>query len=290
MLAHKVNIMNKTVAWLVALLLIVAGGVLVLYPRLVSERAPAAAEPVAAAPSVTEAPGEPQIRYPLPQRPLPVQPVASDGPAQPPQEALPPLPKLDESDPTVEKALFEVLGQQPALPFVLEQFVRRLVVTVDNLPQSQLPLRYLPTKPLGGPVRTTGEDEELFLSPSNYPRYVEHVEFFEQLDTGALVGAYVRFYPLFQEAYRELGYPDAYFNDRLIEVIDHLLATPQLKGPIRLVQPSVMHKYADPRLEGLSAGQKLLVRMGPQNAGRVKAKLGDLRETLLLQVAAAEAE
>jgi hypothetical protein len=38
-----------------------------------------------------------------------------------------------------------------------------------------------------------------------------------------------------------------------------------------------MYQYADPKIEALSAGQKLLVRMGPDNEAIVKAKLRELR-------------
>ena len=63
-------------------------------------------------------------------------------------------------------------------------------------------------------------------------------------------------------------------------MIDHLLQTPDVTPPVKLVQPSVTYKYADPKLESLSAGQKLLIRMGPQNESAVKAKLRELREAL----------
>ena len=91
---------------------------------------------------------------------------------------------------------------------------------------------------------------------------------------------WLRYYPLFQEAYEYLGYPSAYFNDRLIDVIDHLLATPVVDGPIRLVRPHVLYKYADPDLEALSAGRKALIRIGPDNANRVKQKLREIRQIL----------
>jgi hypothetical protein len=38
-----------------------------------------------------------------------------------------------------------------------------------------------------------------------------------------------------------------------------------------------MYEYADGTLEGLPAGQKILIRMGPENAAAVKAKLTELR-------------
>ena len=96
-------------------------------------------------------------------------------------------------------------------------------------------------------------------------------------DTRQVAALYKRYYPLFQQAYTELGYPDGYFNNRLVEVIDHLLQTPEVTGPIKLTQPGVFYQYADPTLEELSAGQKLLIRMGSENAASLKMKLRELR-------------
>jgi hypothetical protein len=85
---------------------------------------------------------------------------------------------------------------------------------------------------------------------------------------------------LFQQSYQNLGYPNGYFNDRLVEVIDVMLATPESKGPIKLVRPNVMYTFADPALEARPAGQKLLIRMGPENAQAIKAKLTELRSVI----------
>ena len=89
---------------------------------------------------------------------------------------------------------------------------------------------------------------------------------------------------MFQQAYEELGYPSAYFNDRVIDVIDLLLETPEIKRPIRLSQPHVLYTYADPDLEALSAGQKALLRSGQNNVVRVKAQLRELRASLVSRV------
>jgi hypothetical protein len=95
-----------------------------------------------------------------------------------------------------------------------------------------------------------------------------------------LANTYFHFYPLFQSAYQNLGYPNGYFNDRLVQVIDSLLATPQPSGPIELTRPNVLYTFADPNLEALPAGQKLLLRMGPDNAAVVKGKLKELRAAI----------
>src|SRR5690348_12735538 len=105
----------------------------------------------------------------------------------------------------------------------------------------------------------------------------------EQADTPKLVQTYVHYYPLFQKAYVDLGYPNGYFNDRLVEVIDNLLATPEVKGPLKLTVPHVLYEYADAELQSRSAGQKLLLRMGPENAAKVKAKLREIREKVAKQ-------
>jgi Protein of unknown function (DUF3014) len=41
-----------------------------------------------------------------------------------------------------------------------------------------------------------------------------------------------------------------------------------------------MYEFADSTLEDLSAGQKILVRSGPDNERRIKAKLREIRKAL----------
>jgi len=88
-------------------------------------------------------------------------------------------------------------------------------------------------------------------------------------------------YPLLQQDYEQLGYPGRYFNDRVVQVIDHLLNTPEVQAPVLLIQPKVLYEFADPKLEELSAGQKILVRIGHENAVKVKAKLREIRSALV---------
>ena len=126
--------------------------------------------------------------------------------------------------------------------------------------------------------------ESLALSPENTVRYRRYVQLAEAVPANKLVEIYVRFYPLFQEQYEKLGHPDRYFNDRLVEVIDHLLDVPEVHPPVLLTQPGVLYEFADPKLEGLSVGQKILVRMGPENTAKAKAKLQEIREALLSAV------
>jgi hypothetical protein len=167
--------------------------------------------------------------------------------------------------------------------FNVSDYVRRFVATVDNLPRGRAPVRMWPVNPTANAFMVEGKDDGAHVAPANASRYTPFVRLVEAADTGRFVALYVRLYPLFQQAYQDLGYPDRYFNDRLVEVIDHLLAAPEVKGPIALAKPWIMWEYADPKLEALSAGQKMLVRVGPENAVKLKAKLREVRR----QVAAA---
>ena len=76
------------------------------------------------------------------------------------------------------------------------------------------------------------------------------------------------------------GYPDGDFNQRLTAVIDELLATPRVTGPVRLIKPEAYYLFTDPELESLTSGQKILLRMGDDNAERVRARLVEIREAL----------
>ena len=74
-------------------------------------------------------------------------------------------------------------------------------------------------------------------------------------------------------------------------MIDHLLQAPEPAGPVqvRLVEvkgnvpsqrPWVRYEYADPQLESLSSGQKIMVRVGLENERKLKASLRGFREQI----------
>ena len=209
-----------------------------------------------------------------------------EAPATPPEHhpiepapATETLPTLAESDATVQASLDDVFGRGIEQYLVPKNIIRHFVVTVDNLPRKKNAAQMWPVKPLGGELRTSTGDE-LTLNESNYERYKPLVKLATNSDTKQLVAMYKRFYPLFQQAYVDLGYPEGYFNNRLVEVIDHLLETPEVEGQVKLVQPGVFYEFADPSLESRSSGQKLLLRMGRDNAAAVKLKLRELRREI----------
>jgi hypothetical protein len=193
-----------------------------------------------------------------------------------------PLPPLDESDPEVLGGLTELLGQDAVMRHLVpERLVRNIVVTIDNIPRQKMALNQRPVQSTPGDFVTTGEESAVMLAPENYARYEPFVALVSNVDAKTLVSFYRGLEPLFQEAYEDLGHPNASFAARLNEVIEHLLQTPTPRGEIALVQPSVLYRYADDRLEKLSAGQKLMIRMGVNNATVIKGKLREIQAELL---------
>lgn len=212
---------------------------------------------------------------PLAEEPLSDRPVTTTpaGRLLDARSVAPSLPKLENSDSMMRDRLAGLVGRQAfADYFVAVDVVRRVVATVDNLPRATAARRVMLLNPVMGAFTPDG---------TNYARYAPYVRVFDAIEPQALVQAYVRAYPLFQRAYEELGFPGKYFNDRLMEAIDDLLATPDPATAPELMRPRVLYEFADPDLETRSAGQKMLLRMGRENAARVKAKLGEIRRELV---------
>ena len=232
-------------------------------------------EQAVAPPTVVKPPEKPVVQHPVASAPEDIQVAA---PVIAPEQALP---KLKESDTPMAEILARLFADKKLDRFfILEHFIERFVVMVDNLPRQQLPKTHRPIKQTPGTFLAQGERDQLTIDPANYRRYTPLVKMLAALDTKQVVAVYRRLYPLFQEAYEGLGYPNAYFNDRLIEVIDHLLATPQVSDPVYLVQPKALYLYAEPSLEALSAGRKILIRCGLENAIQLKSILRDYRREL----------
>lgn len=224
-------------------------------------------------------------------------PVAEAGPRHPitpePGASAPaPLPALADSDGVVGDALAQLLGRSSVMTFLVgEGFVQRCVVTIDNLARPSAVPRLWPVQPTPGKLqRIVAGDAEL-IAPDNARRYAPFVAFVASVEPARAAALYRRFYPLFQQAYAELGYPKGHFNDRLVEVIDHLMAAPEpaqppavhlveVKGEVPSTRPWVRYEYADEKLESLSAGQKIMVRVGLDNERRLKGWLAGFRRAV----------
>ncbi|MFU8820109.1 MAG: DUF3014 domain-containing protein [Gammaproteobacteria bacterium] len=258
--------MDKRILWIIIAVLVI-GLAAIFYPR------PAE---------------EPSVPLVLPEAPVATAPAPEPDPepapafvAEKPAEPLPPLPALDESDADVRAALAAATSDDLVeRHLVTDGLVRKLVTTVDNLSGDTIWMKTRVVPHQSGPFLVEGPEDERYIAPANYERYAPLVQLVAAMDAAQLAAAYQRHYPLLQEAYEELGYPGRQFHNRALEIIDHLLATPVVEDPIRVVRPHVVYKYADPELEALSSGQKTLIRIGPDNAAIIREKLIELRAAI----------
>jgi fermentation-respiration switch protein FrsA (DUF1100 family) len=190
------------------------------------------------------------------------------------------LPDLNNIDAYLRYELLGVFGQGLDALLVNDALVDRVVATIDNLPRSHVAERVRPVERLSSSFATRDKGDEIVIDAENFERYSMLIDWFVAADPDVVVDVYRRYYPLLQKSYESLGYPQGYFNDRVVDVIDHLLETPTPDGPLTVVQPHVLFEFADPELEALSSGQKLLLRMGPENATRTKQALEALRDRI----------
>lgn len=223
--------------------------------------------------------------------PAPAAPASVPASAPAASAGLPPtpaasLPALNDSDAFVLGALARLIGQHDAMAWLLPQhLVLHIVATVDNLPRRQVAKQVWPIRPVPGALRTAvGAGGGLAIAPDNARRYAPYLRALASVAPQQAVATYLDLYPLFQSAWRELGNPQGQFNDRLLAVIDNLLAAPEPTPPVRLVQPKVLYLYADPALESASAGQKILMRLGPADERTVKTWLRTFRRDLVARL------
>ena len=222
-------------------------------------------------------PAEPAIQFP----------IDSAGAVKPA------LPSLANSDNYLASAVGGLVPRSDVLQFLqLDKLAIRVVATVDNLARLHAAPMLWPVTPTPGRFTVGKGAASTTISATNSQRYTPLVHFIESVDSTKAVALYLNAYPLFQQAYEELGYPRRYFNDRLVAVIDHLLATPvsseglsvkltEVKGPIATARPWVRYEFSDATLESLSSGQKMMLRVGPDNQARLKVKLQEFRRQIM---------
>lgn len=187
-----------------------------------------------------------------------------------------PLPLLSESDTEVKQALGGLVGSDPLAEYLIKnEVISRFVVVVDSLTSKQVPGQINPIRPAVDEFIVVKGSDTVAMSAENFARYDAYVAMIKEVDNTELLTIYRRYYPLLQQAWEENG-GEGSFNDRIVEVINSLLETPDVPGPVYLTKPEAVYLFEDPALEGLNAGQKILVRMGSFNAAEVKVKLREI--------------
>lgn len=249
--------MQRPVVIAIAAVAVIVVGIVV-YVQFTEEPPPPEPEPAPALP-----PPEPEPVVPEP---------------EPPRMELPPL---DESD-AIVRGLMEGLSAHPRLADSMptEALVRAFVASVVAIASGESPralLLYLePSESFGIAER----DGLVVIDPASFERYTWMTGVFSSLDSTGAAEQFRRLEPLFDEAYRELGYPEGSFRQVLDTAMNLLASTPVPDGYLEVQRGQVFWEFKDPTLERLSTAQKHLLRMGPANARMVQSKLRELQAAL----------
>lgn len=202
-------------------------------------------------------------------------------PAMPAYDLIMPPETLDSSDSVVRQAL-QAISPTLAEWLIPEEQVRKWVLAVDKLAKGELPKRYRPMEYPMGQFRVKAFGELSVMDDANYQRMNTLIATVTAIDVDLLVAYYQAWKPLLENAYSQQGEPGT-FEDRLLTAIDNLLAAefPEDKGV--LIRPHVFYVYQDEALEKATDIEKLVWRMGKDNARALKAYALEFRRRIRAQ-------
>ena len=191
------------------------------------------------------------------------------------------LPPLGETDALIRE-LVRALSAHPVVAAWLtnEQLIVNFVVVTGKIADGQTPAGELKSVGPIAPFQTRSR-RSLSIDPSSYHRYDRYAQAVAALDAGGVARLYETIKPRVNEADRNFGGAGA-FDAVLERAIVELLKVPVVEGDVALRPAGISYAFADPRLEGLSAAQKQLLRMGPENVRAIQNKLREIASALAI--------
>ena len=194
-----------------------------------------------------------------------------------------PLPPLDETDPLVR----ELVGRLSSHPTVAawlstDGLIQNFVVVTSRIANGEIPGSELKSI---GPIarfstRTSGD--MVYVNAASYRRYDRYAEAVSALDARGTARLYATLKPRIADAYKRLGHPAGDFDAVLERAILQLLSVPIVEGDVAVEPHGIGYAFVDSRLEGMSPGQKQLLRMGPGNVRAIQSKLREIADYLAI--------
>ena len=201
-----------------------------------------------------------------------------------PEMVEPEAPQVVLDDAWAMAKIVELVPESTLADLIIQQdMISNFVVFIDNASRGELVTQFSPVIAPTEKFAAEQKGEDLLtyqLNTDNFARYNQYADLLVSMPTEKSVAIYKELTPAIDEAHMELGYEAGTFDRKLKRAMDFLIDAPVLTEDVKLVAPSAMYQYADAELEGLLAIQKLLLRMGPENQQKVRAKLVEFREAL----------
>ncbi|GAC17006.1 DUF3014 domain-containing protein [Paraglaciecola arctica] len=233
---------------------------------------------------------EPEPVIVMPEPPVIIEPVIEEQPTmlipepvveQPEPEIIPEPEPLDISDGTIKTKLLTLSDYDTfARLLINDALLERFVIMTNTLAEDGIAANNRILVKPEKPFRTYRQADKEWIDPASFKRYAPYVEVLESLETASLLQLYQEYKPAIEKIFSEIGSPSDNFEEKLKDAIDVLLDTPEVPFPVEVYTESVMFKFKDTQLESLTAPQKQLLRTGPENMRRIKAKLREIKETL----------
>lgn len=191
------------------------------------------------------------------------------------------LPALDASDEFVREFVTR-LSEHPRLAswLMTDDLAYRFVRSTVALAHGQSPREHSTFMAPTGDFQVLESNGGLVVDPAGYARYNLLTETVSSLSTEDAARLYRQLYPLFEEAFAELGVPNVTFDDMVSQAVDNLIAAEVPTTPPAVAPSSAVYAYTDEGLEARTPAAKHIMRMGPENAQRLQAKLRELREAI----------
>ncbi len=193
------------------------------------------------------------------------------------------VPPLDQSDALVRQ-LVQQLTSHPTITSWLatDGLIRNFTVVIANIADDMTPSRHLRALRPNGTFVTTMNGGRMVIDAATYRRFDSFAAAAASVDPAGAARLYSTLKPRIEEAYRDLGHPDASVDKAVETAIVELLRTPVIDGPIAVGPGSkgIGFVYADANLEGLTTPQKQLVRMGPENTRTIQHALRSIAVAL----------
>ena len=191
------------------------------------------------------------------------------------------VPPLGATDPLVRSLVRGLTTHPAALAWLTtDDLIRHFTMIVANVVDGATPARHLRVLRPDGPFQVIERGGETVIDPRSYQRYDAIAAAVASVDPEGAARTYATLKPRIEEAYGELGVAPVPFDRALERGIVALLEVPVVDRPIRVQPKGIGYRYADPRLEQLTAAQKHLLRTGPRNVRVIQAALRRLALSL----------
>jgi hypothetical protein len=191
--------------------------------------------------------------------------VASHRPNRQPVD----LPALDASDAAVrEMAAF--LSRHPLFERLLatKDLMRNTALVVEQIGDGKTPVDPLAVLRPSTRLTILGAESGR-IDPQSYARWTPATQALTSIHPKDAAQLYVNVKRLLDDAYRDLGHPNANFDDAIVAAMQMLISTPTPPGDPELLRRPSYFEHVDPVLVALRPVQKEFLLLGPGNRRQI---------------------